>query len=104
MSFDPSKDCFGTGLSSSVERAQKWIAQTLLHQPALLPFPSAAAFALWVVWLGIGPALRRTQHQQLFFALDLRDLLGVIVTPIHQDRAGSARFGHNRGQRGGKLV
>jgi len=77
-----SKDCFGTGLSASVKRAQKWIAQTLLHEPALLPFPLAAAFALGVVGLGIGPALRRTQDQKLFLALDLRYLLGVIVTLI----------------------
>lgn len=82
MSFDPSKDCFGTGLSASVKRAQKWIAQTLLHESALLPFPLAAAFALGVVGLGIGPALRRTQDQKLFLALDLRYLLGVIVTLI----------------------
>jgi hypothetical protein len=83
MSFDPSKDCFSTGLSPSVERAQKWIAQTLLHQSPSLPFPLAAAFALGVVWLGIGPALRRTQNQKLFLAFDLRDLHGVIVTLIH---------------------
>src|SRR6266480_5238615 len=66
MSFDPSKDCFGTGLSASVKRAQKWRAQTLLHESALLPFPLAAAFALGVVGLGIGPALRRTQDQKAF--------------------------------------
>src|SRR6266516_5864455 len=47
MSFDPSKDCFGTGLSASVKRAQKWIAQTLLHEPALLPFPLAAGLCAW---------------------------------------------------------
>ncbi len=42
------------------------------------------SLALRVVQLGIGPVLWRTQDQKLLFALHLSDLLGVIVTLIHQ--------------------
>src|SRR6266699_2442260 len=104
VAFNPGKHRFGAGLPPSVERAQKRTAEALFHESALLPFPLRTASALGVVRLGIQPALRGTQDQKLLLALDLSDLLGVIVTSIHQHSAGSTHFGHNSAQSGSKLI
>jgi len=104
MVFDPRKNSLCARLSPAVKCAPARRQETLFHPAALLPGPSPPPLTLWVVCLAIGSALRRTQHQNRILTLNLRNLLGVIVTLIHQHRAGSTRFRWHCRQRRNKFL